>query len=51
MLITMATEESLSKIILIRLSLQIPGTLRVSLGYALAGGYSSPRNGTLIKNV
>jgi predicted HTH transcriptional regulator len=26
-----------------------PGALRVSIEYAIAGGYSSPRNGTLIK--
>jgi len=32
-----------------RIELANPGGLRVSLEYALAGGYSSPRNGTLIK--
>ena len=32
-----------------KIELANPGALRVSLDYALAGGYSSPRNGTLIK--
>jgi predicted HTH transcriptional regulator len=32
-----------------RIEFANPGALRVSLDYALAGGYSSPRNGTLIK--